>query len=512
MMDHDHVRDVLDRSATSPLIARLLSDDPDAAEREEIERTLIALDDVRSVIALQAAGENPAVSPVVRVSALQVLTSMLGARVLPIREWWASPDPVLRFSAAGVLAYREFGDLARPVLDDPHHPMLARVLGSMDIGFEERTWQEAKVRALANSSSAVRAAAASSLLWDEPLMAHDALVAATSDLDLDVATEAVSTLMYYPTSTVVEALSVLVESPNELLASSADAARSRVLSDIADSVAVASSSPVMAPWRTLLRHYGGAESESESGVVDVSAILQPTAGRPKTTWTKELEHGLADLDGPWVQRYADLRDLDPHSVVTDEHERVVEFLANHPDPEVRMYAAQHFPLWQGGPRALLRLLDDPMVTVSKFAMFALHDVETSPDLSPTIRDLAWEAVTDGTRVGTRASEALRTFVRHGDACEASLVTRHVVGLAGDERESVRAAALEQLVSRNCRDELESTMPSLGESPDITWAIHGTLLDAAFRFGIDVGRHTLLRLARQDHAWLCGAVARLLPTG
>ena len=92
-MDHDHVRDVLDRTATRPLVARLLSEQPDADEREEIERTLIALDDVRAVLPLQGAGENESLSPIVRISALNVITSMLGATVLPIREWWCSANP-----------------------------------------------------------------------------------------------------------------------------------------------------------------------------------------------------------------------------------------------------------------------------------------------------------------------------------------------------------------------------------------------------------------------------------
>jgi hypothetical protein len=508
-MDHERIRRELDRSATSDLVGQLLTDDPDAAEREQIERTLIALDDVRAVVPLHAAGENSTTSPIVRLSALQVLTSMLGATVLPIREWWTGHDPVLRFAAASVLPHREFSDLVRPVLDQPGHPMLARVLASMDIGFEEGHWQEAKVRALTNASATVRAAAATSLLWDEPLCAHDALVVAANDLDVDVAVEAVSTLMYYPTTTVVATLSALSESPNEWLASSAETACARVLSDVADAVAVAPGSPVMRRWSTLLRQHDFAiDAAPEFGASSLVASSTPLV----FSWTTEFERQLADPNGPWEDRFAALRNLDPNSVPSGDRGRVAEVLAHHPDPEVRSFAAKHLPVWSGGADALLRMLDDPMTTVAKSAMFALHDVETDSPLVSTIRERAWDAVADGTRVSTRASEALRTFVRHGDAHDPDDVTRRLVGLGDDPRESVRSAALEQLVVRNCESELRSSMTQLGEPPDITWAIHGTLLDAAYRFGIDVGRHTLLRLGREDHAWLCGAVARLLPNG
>ena len=510
-MDHDYIREVLDRSATKVLVARLLSDEPDAAEREEIERSLTALDDVRAVLPLQAAGENTSISPVLRVSALHVVTSMLGAAVLPIREWWTGDDPVLRFAAASVLPHRQFASLVRPVLRNPDDPMLARVLTCMDIGFEEPEWQTLKIRALTNASSAVRAAAATTLLWDEPLVAHDGLVAATRDIDLDVAVEAVSTLMYYPTSSVVESLSVLVDSPNEFLASSADVARARVLSDIADAVALAPSSPLMRSWSTLLRRYGF-DATTEAPSRSLAGSLLRTPPPPTVAWNIEFERELLDLDGPWQERMNALRRLDPTSVPVAERRRVLGLLVHHPDPEVRGASALHLSAWEGGPAALLGLLDDPMVTVSKSAMYSLHDVDVASTLSSSIRDRAWDFVVDGTRVSTRASEALRTFVRHGDAADANDVTAKLVGLGSDPRESVRASALEHLVSRHEESAIRSAMVTLAEPPEVTWAVHGTLLDAAHRFGIDVGRHTLLRLGREDHAWLCGAVARLLPDG
>ena len=253
-MNHEHVRDVLDRTATRPLVQRLVSEEPDADEREEIERTLTALDDVRAVLPLQGAGENPLLSPIVRISALNVITSMLGATVLPIREWWSSTDPALRFAAASVLPHREFADLVGPVLADPRHPMLARVLGSMDIGFEEAHWQDMKIRSLSHADPAVRGAAATALLWDEPLAAHDALLEATRDIDIDVAIEAVSTLMYYPTSEVVGGLRCVAESPNAFLAASATFALERVLADIAEAVDVAPGSVHVGRWRDLLGH------------------------------------------------------------------------------------------------------------------------------------------------------------------------------------------------------------------------------------------------------------------
>ena len=516
-MDHEHVRDVLDRTATRPLVQRLLSDAPDADEREEIERTLIALDDVRALLPLQGAGENPSLSPILRISALNVITSMLGAPVLPIREWWGSSDPVLRFAAASVLPRREFADLVGKVLDDPHHPLLARVLASMDIGFEESRWQDGKIRALTHVDANVRSAAATALLWDEPLAAHDALLDATRDIDIEVAVEAVSTLMYYPTTKVVEGLSEVANSPNELLASSAMVALERVLSDIGDAIDAASGSPFLHGWRELLsrhesdglvpRRMAGTGSPERSGTV---AAMIVTPDRPIVSWSPELERSLLDPEGAWEKKFACIRHLDGDSVPRADRARVLDLLCHHADPEVRSGATLHVARWPGGPETLLVMLNDPMVTVSKSAMYALYDVPDSAHTCPAIYDRAWEAVIDGARVGTRLSEALRTFVRHGDVIAPDHLTGHLVSLLDDPRESARVAALEHLANRGAVDELAREMHRLRENPDVTWAVHGTLLDAAHRHNIDVPRSTLLRLVKENHAWLSGSAARLLP--
>ena len=525
-MNHEHVRDVLDRTATRPLVQRLLSEEPDADERDEIERTLVALDDVRAVLPLQAAGENPSLSPIVRISALNVITSMLGATVLPIREWWASEDPALRFAAASVLPHREFADLVGPVLGDPRHPMLARVLGSMDIGFEEGSWQALKIQSLSHIDPAVRSAAASALLWDEPLAAHDALLEATRDIDVDVAIEAVSTLMYYPTSEVVMGLRCVAESPNEFLAASAAVALERVLGDIAEAIDAAPDSVHTRRWRDLLvdpadrerlgrlRNADGSASASTSTSTSTStsghvASALSAPDRPFVPWDRELEQSLLDPDGAWEGKLACIRHLDGESVALADRPRVLDVLCHHADPEIRGSAAAHIAQWDGGAEALLGLLDDPMVTVSKAAMYALYDVPDEIACRPAIRDRAWHAVVDGTRVGTRLGEALRTFVRHGDAFGPEEVTRRLVALLDDPRESARTAALEHLAGRAAVDELTGQMHRLADSPEVTWAVHGTLLDAAHRHALTVDRSTLVRLVDVDHAWLSGSASRLL---
>ena len=511
-MDHDHVREVIDRSCTQSLLERLLSDDLDAVERTEIERTLRALDDVRSVVRLQAAGENSGVEPIIRNSALAVLIDMLGAPALPIREWWGSGDPVLQFAAAGVLPTRAFADLVGPVLDQPTHPMLARVLASMDVGFEEPRWQSQKIRALTNARESVRAAAATCLLWDEPLAAEHALIDATRDLSVDVATEAVSTLMYYPTSAVVATLNAARQSPNETLAEASRTALERVLSDVADAVALAPGARALRSWEELVVHYQNEVASDPSlglSTFDVAAaVSQPAA--PSVPWNDDLRSELSDPNGVWAPKYKLLRMLDPTTIAAGDHRAVVEFLCEHIDPDVRSFAAQHLPGLAGGPLALLGMLDDPMITVAKSAMYALHDVvDADPNVS-AIGARAWEAVADGTLTGTRASEALRTFVRHGLSRGPQFVETRLVGLLGDSRESMRSAALEQLMSLDATEALATALPMLAEAPEVTWSVHGTLLDAAFRFDLPIESLVLRRLAGIDHAWLCAAVAKLAP--
>ena len=382
---------------------------------------------------------------------------------------------------------------------------------------EEGHWQDLKIRSLSHVDPTVRGAAASALLWDEPLAAHDALLEATRDIDIDVAVEAVSTLMYYPTSDVVGGLRCVAESPNEFLAASANVALERVLADIAEAVDAAPGSVHLQRWRDLLGDSadGGQFSRSEAPEGSAlpanqvaSVIVSPDRGL--VSWDRELEGSLLDPNGAWEGKFACIRHLDGESVALADRPRVLDVLCRHADPEIRGGAAAHIAHWDGGADALLELLDDPMITVSKAAMYALYDV---PDGSPcrrTIRDRAWHAVVDGTRVGTRLGEALRTFVRHGDAFGPGEVTRRLVLLLDDPRESARTAALEHLASRAAIDELTAQMHRLDEAPEVTWAVHGTLLDAAHRHAITVDRSTLVRLVNVDHAWLSGTAARLLP--
>ncbi len=510
-LDHDLIRGVLDRSATKLLVALLLSDRPDAHEREEIERTLIALDDVRCVVALQAAGESPAAEAIIRASALRVITSMLGARVLPIREWWATDDPVLRFAAATVLGSREFGDLVAPVLDDPNHPLLARVLASIDIGFEEPVWQSRRIRSLSDERPNVRAAAAASLLWDEPVAAEMALIDGARDLDVDVAVEAVATLMYYPTVAVLDALVAVQVSPNETLAAAARVSLEQVISDFRDAVAIAPKVAMMQRWVRAVDAHGGVLHETPSPASPESPqLLRGLEGpRSSVAWDAELRAEIDDLDGEWNLKYVNIRMLDPLSIPRSERGTVVEFLACHPDPEVRSAVAQHLPFINGAA-ALVAMLDDPMITVSKSAMYALHDIADGHPLVPVIRERAWEAVVDGSRTGIRASEALRTFVRHGESLGSAFVQERLVSLLDDGRESVRLAALEQLVSLQAVDVIAQQLTRLAEPPEVTWAVHGTLLEAAARFSLPVDPVVLARLGRVDHAWLAAAVAKLLP--
>lgn len=513
-MDHEHIRAVRDRSSTGWLVHRLLSDAPDAAERSDLEQTLRILDDVRAVVRLQAAGESPLVEPIIRNSALSVVTGMLGATRLPIREWWGSDDAVLRFGAAAVLPDRSFADLVESVLNDPSHPMLARVLASMDIGFEEPKWQNRKVRALSNPRDGVRAAAATCLFWDEPLSAEHALIRASRDLNVDVAIEAVSTLTYYPTEAVVDCLHATVGSPNTQLAEASRTSLERVLSDIADAVSVAPDAPVLMRWKDLLeRHRDRVASDPILALTDAE-VVSSLDRRPQiaTVWTQELEEQLVDPNGEWAAKYVHLGMLDPSTIESADQLRIVEFLSCHPDAEVRSISARHLPRMRGGSKALLEMLEDPMISVEKAAMYALHDVvDTDPSVG-LIRDLAWEAVIDGTCTSTRASEALRTFVRHAEVLGPLVVAERLSLLLSDGRESVRTAALEQMVSLHAVDVLVKALPMLDDPPEVTWAVHGTLLDAASRFSLSVDHAVVRRLANADHAWVGAAVAKLLPGG
>lgn len=186
-----------DRSATFLLLERLADPLVDDEERGEVAYALGALADPRSFRPLMELAKNRAVGQDLRRTAMSVF---FFAGLTPEGEilcrWWADGDEFLRRETLLCTGRTEM-DVVGPVAKDPSHPFHEEAIRGISSEFDEPEWQECKIAALSHPSIAVREAAASSLLWHEPIRAETALHRAASDADLGVAVAAIETLQYY---------------------------------------------------------------------------------------------------------------------------------------------------------------------------------------------------------------------------------------------------------------------------------------------------------------------------
>lgn len=215
LIPHEQICDTEDRSWTLALVDELRSASASDAERDEAVGTLACLEDYRSLSPLTAMLEDRDLPESVRGAASQVLLgfddSTTGERR---RSWWEGGDSV-EMEHALRLMERSEADVIVAVAGDDRHPLQRVALLEMAFDFDEVKHQAVKIRALAHPGADVRDAAASVLMWDEPVAAEEPLVSAASDPSRDVAASAVSTLQYYPSRRVLRVLADLAKTADE---------------------------------------------------------------------------------------------------------------------------------------------------------------------------------------------------------------------------------------------------------------------------------------------------------
>jgi hypothetical protein len=530
----DRIRETLDRSHTFELLDILLAEGTDADTATGVERLIRCLEDVRTVEPLLALIENTEEPAFKRERALSVLidASVYVADFATRQRWFANGDPI-QVELALACSDRRDGANISAVLQTPGHSLRIAATASLAFGFEEPEWQQRKVALLRDGDPAVRAAAALALLWDEPVVAEAALIEATNDPDDDVACDAIDTLRYYRSATVLKAL-LRVRSESASLRRFDMASKS--LADLADGMAeeasgVPDGNRHVDRVRELLQVFAeqvaisNAMVDYTSSAVEDGRSAEPTAGSlaaqldatstaasgllPRTdeaaSWSL-LRSQLADPNGQWEQKYANLRLLDCDSIPLSNRAEAATYLRSHPDPMVRAVSCPTL-VRLGAINDLVALLDDPIPHVAKSARYSLRDVDADSEIA----ELVLAPVRSSALAGTQASEAIETWARHRRALVGDEVIGELLVLANDRRETVRVSAIEELVAIDAPVGAQM-IRFLHEPPLVTWAVHTTIISGRVHLGLTDMQvlEAMESWLDVDDLWLQTALSRLQP--
>lgn len=493
--EHERIRETEDRSWTLALLEQVRSPSTVEAERSEAFRTLVYLEDHRSIGPLTEMVEDVGVPEQAR-EAASVVVRGFDDTTTPRRRrtWWESGDRVLMAHGLSLMTRSE-ADIITLVAGDDRHPLQAVALDALAFRFDEPEYQQLKTRALRHPKAEVRATVADGLMWDEPVAAESALVRAASDLSIDVATAALNTLRYYSSRQVLRTLAErrgalgeqvrakAVESFDDLQGTFVYAATESDRAEV----------ELIRAWMEPIRDLVPWSDERPPQEAPPCRIRRPRVAVPE----KELLALLDDSDGEWAAKKGTLRTVAWDDYASEERARLATVLSGHPDPEVRSIAAVPLAAWSK-IEELLVLARDPSFSVRKSAIYSLGQAPRDPALA----EPAWTYLTDAG--GTTASEALQTYVTHADPTEAR---KRLANLAQtDRREGVLTTAIHSLVELAAAPEIETLLPLLREPPGVTWAVHIQLLDALRKLRLPAPQ--LDDLASVDNLYLVRSVVAL----
>jgi hypothetical protein len=505
MIPYADITETADRRWTFRLLDRLVTPELPGEEVDDLVGALQAVSDPRSVGRLEAVVCDTARADRIREAAGNILRGM--QYLIPdvpeekLRRWWREGDAVLRRHALLSMDAFDCPDIVVAVASDPGHPFHAEALGQMAFDFDRSEQLDLKIAALAHPDPRVRETAATILFWDEPVRAEGPLIGATRDPVPEVAAEACRTLQYYPSLRTASCLHGLLDHPAEKVRQEAETSFGDVRQEFllglrsrGQHVARHVRHWLEPIWGLLaftdddLRPDEGHARETpppESGQALPLANLLEMLGDPDAS-PKALRESLWLCD--W-QRYA-----------AGERGRLRPVLLGHPDPLVRDEAAMAFEAWEDAD-GLLTLVRDADFSVRKAAMYRLGQLPPTPGVA----DLAWVHLHRPDALGVHAWETLDTFVKHADPPGA---VRRLGWVAGDHgwREGLRTAAVYHLTRLGAIEELSQLAGSLLEPPEVTWALHIALLDAAGKFGL--ARPDITHLRGVDNLHVQEALARL----
>ncbi|MFE3192668.1 HEAT repeat domain-containing protein [Nocardia sp. NPDC059240] len=455
---------------------------------------LAGSEDYRSIAPLTAMVLDATLPESVRIRASEVVTGFDDTTTAEQRRtWWASADLVVMRHALGLMDRTE-ADIVIAVASDDEHPLQATAVESMSFGFGEAEFMPVLQRALGHRDPAVREAAAGTLLWEEPVAAESALLAATRDETFEVAAAAINTLRYYPTRRVLREISLLRAHPDQRIAAAASDAFDEVQWSFeqAATEGKAGSVALLREWMSPIRDLVTWPEE-----ITGRELLPLHTHRPRGTVPEtELTRLLDDPDADRAELEGTLRGADWQGYEADARARASTRFATHPNPLVREIGCAALADWVCTAE-LVRLVGDRSFGVRKTAMYFLSTIPADPEVA----EVAWQYLVTAT--GTTAQEAVRTYVVHAGP---AAVDRLVELARSDRREAVRYEAICALSKLEAAEQISALADLLSAAPGVNWSVHLALLWALRELGLAVVVPP--QLAAVDNVDLQSALAAL----
>lgn len=479
MIDYDAIAQALDRTQTLAIIDRLRSTpDLSVEELKKAEFALCELCDPRSEQALRDMFMDQQFPDGHRKRTGEAWYSLTNPDNATIRNDWAAggADPVLRDVAVNHLTQTQH-DLIDPILANPEHDLFAAAIGSLTFGFSDR-YLNPLIAALDSENPDIRAEAADSLFWNEPIRAEPRLLEmATADTDPDARKAAIGTLRYYYSQTTLRTMAELRQSlsPDDPLFETV----SQTCTDLVDTFeSTLQDEPGLAAWM---------EPVADLIQLEVQAEEPPTAaakrGPAKTkAWMlslTEFEQRYGEVSRPdWKRLQRELFRLPYINVPEGMRPELKAMLLASTDPILLQSAARCFGAWQDLD-GLKFLLPNRYFLVRKSAFYYLHECPPDADLA----DQVWERVTRGDVCNTHASEMLSSAISLTP--DAALKRQRALSILADEAhtEDLRGQACAELEKLKARDELASQMDILSREPATHWGLVLCLIDAAKKMKI-----------------------------
>ena len=506
MIPYADITEKADRRSTDRLLNRLDAADLPQDELDELVRALQAVSDPRSFHLLEAVVCDIEKPPHLRNAAGTALRGLhhvaLDIPAEKLRRWWLEGDAILRRISLLFMNGIRCPDIVVKIAADPTHLLQADALGRMNFWFDLPGYEAVKIAGLSHPDPKVRAAAADVLLWDEPVAAEGRLIEATHDAVLKVATEATNTLEYYPSLRVISHLHELLHHAVDMVREQAQDSFQSIRYELLNRLC-SKDERIAEHIRRWLRPVWDILAFTEEELTpegnDASAAYQEEPARAIPLG--DLLALLADVDASPLVLGDHLRSNGWSDYAEGERRRLRPVLLTHTDQLVREQGAQAFAAW-GDVGWLLDLVQDADFCVRKSAMYHLGQLPPNP----MIADVAWDHLRRPNTKGTHETEALATFVKHGDRVVA---VRRLGWMASDHRcrEGLRVAAVERLTELRAAGELGRLAGLLLEPPAVTWALHIAMIDAIKGLGLPAPEIAYLR--EVDNLHMQAALAGLL---
>jgi hypothetical protein len=503
---HENIRDTEDRSWSLKLVDEIIAGSEDS-DFTEVLHTLVVLDDPRTIPPLTSLMENTANNSHVRSVASDVLNRCTTWETSQERKgWWSSGDEILMRHAVRV-AERSETNLVEEIAGDPTHRFYIDAIDKLAHGFEEPRFQRLKINALFHSSADVRAIAARSILWDQPVEAGDGLLLVAQDDNDSAAKQALNALAYYGSQKVLLSLHDMSTARSCLRRAEYERVVAYIRDEFLcecdrlrdDRVALRIFESWLKPvWEVLgidpaklPAEPSNVPESPSSRTVEATTKIRPTIA--------ELAERFANPDGVWADRWTSVRSIDWASYCSEERAEFIHYCSAHPDWSVRELFCFVLATWNATD-TLLEFIDDPVFAVRKVAAYYLREVPREKRVAKRLFELLLKDDTSG----IHATETLESYVVH--TSEADLDKQLFDWALSDQRESLRAAAIWNLNKRDCREQLSLLMPLLHEAPLVTWGVHQELLTACLDMNIEPPR--IADLSNIDDATFQATLAEL----